>query len=198
MDSLDTITLLAFLAALMRLENSLPADLQNQLNEIGKMFPSNVSKLHALAKSYSPLEQGYKDARLALQQDGERFRSAVPELEESSQLSDERIMNFAVEVLNSDDSVKLVKQAQSSVFGQLLFGLQRQTVQRPSELGSAVPASSHYPGIEVESNVSSDGWEEEEKSLIELLELVEEWEKVEYSSEEVEAFERVMERLKKE
>ena len=146
MDSLDTITLLAFLAALTRLGNSLPTDLQNQLKEIGKTFPSHVSKLHTLAKSYSPLEQGYKDARLALQQDGERFRFAVPELE-SSQLSDEKIMNFAIEVLNAKDSVKLVKkQAESSIFGNLLFGLRRQTVRRLSELGGAMPATRPFPG----------------------------------------------------
>jgi len=196
MDSLDTITLLAFLAALMRLDNSLPADLQNQLNEIGKTFPSNVSKLHALAKSYSPLEQGYKNARLALQKDGERFRFALPEPDESSQLSDGKIIKFAIEVLNANDSVNLVKKAdkESSLLGQFLFQLQRQTM---SELGG-VPVARPYPSREVESNISSDGWEEEEKSLDELLELVEEWEKIEYSSEEAEAFERVMERLKKE
>ncbi len=107
MDSLDTITLLAFLAALMRLDNSLPADLQKQLNEIGQTFPSNVSKLHTLAKSYALLEQDYQAARLALQKDGERFRLAEPELDESAQLSDEKIINFAVEILNSNDSLTL-------------------------------------------------------------------------------------------
>jgi len=51
---------------------------------------------------------------------------------------------------------------------------------------------------EREDNSQSDGWEEEEKALDKLLELVEEWGKIEYSSEEAKAFERVMERLKKE
>lgn len=129
MHSLDTIILKAFLAALMRLDNSLPADLQNQLNEIGKAFPSDASKLHTLAKSYSPLELEYKDACLALQNHGSHFRFAVTEPDDLTQSSDEKIINFAIEVLKANNSVNLVKkQAQeSSVLGQLLFRLRRQT-----------------------------------------------------------------------
>lgn len=129
MDSLDVITLKAFIAALMRLDDSLPADLQNQLNEIGQAFPSDVSQLHTLAKNYSPLTQEYMDARLALQNDGDRFQFAVPEPDYSAGLCDEKIINFALEVFNADDSVNLVKKAatESSVLGKILFHLRRQT-----------------------------------------------------------------------
>lgn len=130
MDSFDEVTLNAFLAALMRQENSLPADLQNELKEIGKTFSSNVGKLHALAKKYSLLEQEYMSARSALQDDGERFRSStVLEVEDSAEISDDKLMNFAVEVLNADDSVNFVKKAytESSEIGQFLFQLRRQT-----------------------------------------------------------------------
>lgn len=129
MNSLDAITLKAFLTALMRLENSLPADVQRQLNEIGEMFPSDISILHAVAKSYSPLATEYMDARLALQKDGVGLRFAVSEPEDSTQIHDAEIINFAVEVLKDDDSVNLVKQKaqESSRLGQLLFGLRRQT-----------------------------------------------------------------------
>ncbi|HEY9631896.1 MAG TPA: hypothetical protein V6D14_00730 [Coleofasciculaceae cyanobacterium] len=129
MDSLDTITLKAFLAALMRLDAPLPEDLQNQLNEIGKVFPSDVSQLHTLAKNYSPLAQEYMDARLALQNDGERFRFAGSESTFLTQASDEKIINIGVEVFKADDSVNLVKKAatESSVLGQILFQLRRQT-----------------------------------------------------------------------
>jgi hypothetical protein len=149
MDSLDIITLLAFLAALAQLDDSLPADLQHQLNEIGKTFPSNVSKLDAIAESYSPLEEKYKDARL-LQQHGERFRRAVTEPDDSAQLSDEKLMNFAVEVLNADDSVNLVKQQtqESNALGQLLFGLPAIKRRRLSEFYGALPATRPYPGEE--------------------------------------------------
>lgn len=129
MEILETITLKAFIAALMRLDDSLPDDLQNQLNEIAKEFPTDISRLHTLAKDYSPLTDEYMDARLALQEDGERFRLAVPESECSAQTAEEKIINFAIEVLNADDSVKLVQKAatESSLLGQLLFALRRQT-----------------------------------------------------------------------
>jgi hypothetical protein len=129
MDSLDKITLKAFIAALMRLDGSLPDPFQTQLNEIGKTFPSDVFQLHTLAKSYSPLTQEYMDARLALQKDGGRFPMADAEFACSAQLSDEKIINFAIEVLNADDSVNLVKTKaqESSVLGQILFQLRHQT-----------------------------------------------------------------------
>jgi len=129
MDSLDKITLKAFLGALMRLDDSLPTDLQNQLNELGQVFPSDISKLHTLAKNYSPLTQEYMDARLALQKDGDRFQFAVPETDYPTQISEEKVISFAVEVFNSDDSVNLVKTKaqESSALGQILFQLRRQT-----------------------------------------------------------------------
>ena len=128
MEPLDVITLKAFLAALMRLDDSLPAALQKQLNEIAEAFPSKVFELHSLAKSYSPLELEYKDARIALQEDGRRFPCAVPP-NYPTQLSDEKIINFAIEVLNADDSVDLVKKKaqEPTVLGQLLFQLRRET-----------------------------------------------------------------------
>ena len=130
MQFLDAITLKAFIGALMRLDNSLPADLQNQLNEIGKAFPSDVSKLHTLAKDYSPLAQEYMEARCALEKDGERNpKFALTKPNYSAQSSDEQIINFAKEVFNDNDSVNLVKKAatESSLLGQILFQLRHQT-----------------------------------------------------------------------
>ncbi len=137
MDSLDAITLKAFLAALMRLDASLPDNVQNQLNEIGQTFLANVPKLHALVKSYAPLEQEYMDARLALQKDGERFGSTIVErdseallqADRSTDIGEEKIINFAVEVFKAEDSVNLVqeKAQESTLLGQLLFQLRRQT-----------------------------------------------------------------------
>ncbi len=127
MNSLDAITLKAFLAALMRLENALPVDLQNQLNGIGKALPSDVCKLHALAKNYPPLAEDYMDACLALQKDS--LPVAVFNSNESEQIPDEKIMNCAVEVMNNKDSVNLAKrqEKESTLLGQLLFQLRCQT-----------------------------------------------------------------------
>lgn len=148
MNSLDAITLKAFFTALIRLDNSLPDDLQNQLNKIAETFPSDIPKLHALAKSYSPLNQEYMEARLALQNDGERFRFTVPDSDSSAQISDEDIINFAVEILKADDSVNLAKKKaqESSAFGQLLFRLPANQRRRLSELAGALPATKPYPG----------------------------------------------------
>lgn len=127
MNSLDAITLKAFLTALMRLDNSLSAEVQNQLNESADMFSKNVAKLHELAKS-SPLKQQYMEARVALQDDGERLRFVLPD-NDSTQVSDQQILYFAIEVLQSKDSVNLAKKKaqESSELGQLLFELERRT-----------------------------------------------------------------------
>lgn len=129
METLDTITLKAFVAGLMRLDDSLPKDVQNQLNEIAQEFLSDISKLHTLAKDYSPLAQEYMDARLALQKEGERFRSDQADPDYSTEISNDKILNFAVEAFNADDSVDFVKKKaqESSVLGQILFRLRRQT-----------------------------------------------------------------------
>ena len=129
MDSLDTITLKAFIAALMRLDDSLPADLQTQLGEVGKTFPSDICQLHTLAKNYSPLAQEYMDARLALQKDGDHVQLLINEPDDSAHITNEKIINFAVEVFKANDSVNLVKTKaqESSVLGQVLFQLRRQT-----------------------------------------------------------------------
>ena len=125
MNPLDRVTLKAFLAALMQLDNELPGDLQNQLNEVGRGFPSDVSKLHALAKSYSPLANKYMDARLALQQDGERLRFTRARLDDSIDSSDE-FVHFAVEVLKAKDSVDLARKQVQEASGFELLQLQHQ------------------------------------------------------------------------
>ena len=149
MNSLDAITLKAFLAALNRLDKSLPADIQNQLNAIAETFPSDVSKLHALARGYSPLDKDYMDARILLQgSDGERLRFSIPESDNSAQISEEELINFAVEILKADDSVNLVKKKaqESNVLRQLLFPLLQGKRRRLSEFAGALPATKPYPG----------------------------------------------------
>jgi hypothetical protein len=117
MNPLDKITLKSFLAALLRLDNPLPEDLQRQVNDIGKALHSDVPKLHSLTKKYSPVQQAYKDARRILQKDGERFRSASSvETNNLVDISDEKLMNLAYDILNADDSVSFVKNAYAESF----------------------------------------------------------------------------------
>ncbi|WP_293040803.1 MULTISPECIES: hypothetical protein [unclassified Moorena] len=77
MNSLDAITLKAFLVALTQLEDSLSAELQGELNALGKEFPSGVSNLHVLAKGLAPLEQADKVANPASIQDNSEFEAAM-------------------------------------------------------------------------------------------------------------------------
>lgn len=68
------------------------------------------------------------EARVALQDDGERLRF-VASTDNSIQVNEQQILNFALEVLQSQDSVNLAKKKaqESSELGQLLFELKRRT-----------------------------------------------------------------------
>ncbi|NER25920.1 MAG: hypothetical protein F6J96_35555 [Symploca sp. SIO1C2] len=110
MESLDAITLKAFLVALTQLEDSLPAELQREINAIGKEFPTGVSSLHVLAKGLAPLEQAYKKTRRILQADGERFRYVESDVEETTRSDEEEVQGLAIKVLNASDSVTLAKE----------------------------------------------------------------------------------------
>ncbi len=129
MNSSDTVILKAFLAALMRLEKPLPSDLQNQINEIGKTFLENITKLAFVVKQYSPLEQEYHSARYTLEDKGERLWFSATDVLDSTQIDEEKLTQFAAEVFNAEDSVGFVKQvyAESTEIGKILFQLRRQT-----------------------------------------------------------------------
>ena len=130
MKATEALQLNAFLAALTQLDGKLPVEIQNQLNDIGKEFPASVSKLGTLAKSYSPLDKIYKEARRVLRShEGERLRFTTPDPEETAQSNEEEIIGLAVNILNSSNSVASAKKAaaESGVFQQLLVQLQGET-----------------------------------------------------------------------
>lgn len=130
MKATEALQLNAFLAALTQLDGKLPVEIQNQLNDIGKEFPPSVSKLGTLAKSYSPLDKIYKEARRVLRShEGERLRFTTPDFEETAQSNEEEIIGLAVNIFNSFNSVASAKKAaaESGVFKQLLVQLQGET-----------------------------------------------------------------------
>ncbi|MEG4248352.1 STAS-like domain-containing protein [Microcoleus sp. Pol10D4] len=130
MKATEALQLNAFLAALTQLDGKLPVEIQNQLNDIGKEFPASVSKLGTLAKSYSPLDKIYKEARRVLRShEGERLRFTTPDPEETAQSNEEEIIGLAVNIFNSSNSVASAKKAaaESGVFKQLLVQLQGET-----------------------------------------------------------------------
>lgn len=130
MKATETLQINAFLAALTQLDGKLPVEIQNQLNDIGKEFPASVSKLGTLAKSYSPLDKIYKEARQALRShENERLHFTTPAPEEAVQSNEEEIIGLAVNIFNSSNSVASAKKvaAESGVFKQLLVQLQGET-----------------------------------------------------------------------
>jgi hypothetical protein len=129
MNSSDTVILKAFLAALMRLETALPSDLQAKINQIGQNFAETITKLDFIVKEYSPLEQEYHSARYNLEDKAERLWFSATEVWDSTQIDEEKLAKFAVEVFVAEDSVNLVKQvyAESGELGKILFQLRQQT-----------------------------------------------------------------------
>ena len=129
MNLLDKITLKSFLAALVCQGDSLPADLQQQVNAIAKTLSAKLSQLDVLTESYPPLEEEYLEARGILQDDGERLRSSVVAENPSVEISDEQLLNIASEILSAEDSVSFAKKAyiESTEFRQLLDKLLPQT-----------------------------------------------------------------------
>ncbi len=145
MNSLDAITLKAFLVALTQLEGSLSVEFQGELNAIGKEFPSGVSSLHVLAKRLAPLEQTYKKARRILQADaGERLRFAGSDFEDAAQSYEHEVQGLAIKVLNASDTVALAKEiaVESVVLKQLLVQLQSETTFRVANAQAEAETSS--------------------------------------------------------
>lgn len=160
MNSLDAITLKAFLIALTQLEGSLPAELQSEINAIGKGFPTGVSNLHVLAKRLASLEQAYKKTRRILQADaGERFRYAGSNFEETAQSYEEEVQGLAIKVLNASDSVTLAKEiaTESLELKQLLVQLQSETSFRAvnAQTDAEISSTSQESNIFLEK--TSDG-----------------------------------------
>ncbi|CAD5984803.1 hypothetical protein [Planktothrix agardhii] len=109
----DIITLIAFLTALSQLDEPLPANIQAELNEIGKALaadPTNLGNLDVIAESYEPLDTVYQEELATLEsQVGERNK-ALPPLPLPSEPSKE-LTNTAIDTFSSDDSVSTAKQA---------------------------------------------------------------------------------------
>ena len=112
MNSLDKITLVSFLAALLQQEKALPETIQKQLNEVSTDFATNISILGLFVRRYPPLSQAYKKARRILQQDGERKRSAPVETVAPAVISDDQqLINFTAKLLREKDPVESLKRA---------------------------------------------------------------------------------------
>ncbi len=127
MTSTDTLTLQAFIAALALLPNSLPVEVQQEVNQFGESLKNEqtsiANRLIKIARNYQPLWQEYQPAYdffLEQYQAKERNKvirlpqnsspepeSAVPELVNESAATINDIIPFFI----AEDSVETAKEA---------------------------------------------------------------------------------------
>lgn len=121
----DIITLTAFLAALAQLDESLPENLQTQLNEIGKALAANskeIGNLDAIAESYPPLDSVYQKELAALQKEVGERNKGLPPLPLSNEPTKE-LTNTAIDTFSVNDSVNAAKQPAQQNFRQRIWQL---------------------------------------------------------------------------
>lgn len=147
MNALDSITLRAILTALQQMDGSLPLEVQDQLHSVGKALPENISRLHIIAKSYIPLSQKYRIARIALQTGfADHLRFTAPEVDNLIAEQDVEVIKIAAKVLNAPDSVYEVKELtkKSKLLNQILRQFQQYKeipLREPSTRAKLAPES---------------------------------------------------------
>lgn len=100
-------SLTAFLIALGRQSESLPAGLQAQLPAIGQNLANRVVELPVIAASIPSLDREYRDMLAKLQQEPDASKGSSPaSLVSAEHKSGSDISNSAVEILTAPDSVQ--------------------------------------------------------------------------------------------
>ncbi|MGB5959297.1 MAG: hypothetical protein WBG73_01460 [Coleofasciculaceae cyanobacterium] len=107
---------LAFLSALKKLNHPLPADIQAQVNEIGKALsndPTQLVNLDIIAESYKPLDELYQDELIALDNVArERSKGLSPEPLPTQ--TTEEITNLAIDMFSEVDSVAATRKPENT------------------------------------------------------------------------------------
>jgi hypothetical protein len=109
MKPLDTITLKAFLAALAQLD-SVPSQLQNQLNHFGLLSPASIGRLHSIAEAYPSLYTFYQKARLIIGNDSERNKGPIPKFDRAVESTSQELVNLADEIFKSPKPVNTIRE----------------------------------------------------------------------------------------
>lgn len=107
----DILTLTAFLNALTKLDEPLPADIQVQLNAIAKNLeadPTNLDNLDIIAESYAPLDAAYQEELTHLKQEAGIRNKGLPPQPLPKEPNNE-LTNSAIDTLNANDSVAAAK-----------------------------------------------------------------------------------------
>jgi hypothetical protein len=112
----QTVTLRAFLTALVELDSPLPPQLQQEINKVGEMFATTptdaINRLLELAE-YDCLKELYLQARIKIQQQyevQERNKFDKPNKQNQPTATPaERIANIAIPILKASNSTTEAK-----------------------------------------------------------------------------------------
>lgn len=107
----DILTLTAFLNALTKLDEPLPAAIQDELNAIAKTLkadPTKLDNLDNLAESYPPLDAAYQEELTQLKQEAGIRNKGLPPLPLPQEPNNE-LTNSAIDTFSANDSVAAAK-----------------------------------------------------------------------------------------
>ncbi|MBW4592812.1 MAG: hypothetical protein KME46_07790 [Brasilonema angustatum HA4187-MV1] len=111
----DIISITAFLNALAKLNESLPADIQKQLHAIAKNLqanPTNIGNLDSIAESYPPLDEAYQQELTALKKEAGIRSKGLPPLPLPKDPNQE-LTNSVIDTFGAEDSVAAAKAKQN-------------------------------------------------------------------------------------
>lgn len=124
--------LIAFIAALGKQEDSLPAGLQAQLHSIGQNLENRVVELPTVAASLPGLQKAYQEA-LSDTQAGETKPGAKLVSTSSEKESDE-LRDRAIAVLTDSDPVRAARKSKIGSVGQMASNPIKQLFNRGSKM----------------------------------------------------------------
>lgn len=106
----DILHLTAFLNALPQLDESLPPEIQTQLNQIAETLKTDPTTINIdiIAENYPPLDKGYQTELTKLKQNAGERNKGLPPLPLPQEATSE-ITNAAINTFSAKDSVTAAK-----------------------------------------------------------------------------------------
>ncbi len=122
MNQLQTVTLRAFLTALVELDSPLPPELQQEINQVGEILADTpnvaINRLLELAKN-DRIQQFYQEARINIQKQYEtQERNKYDKPSQQNQPTptpSEHLANIAIPILKASDSRAEAKKQKSEI-----------------------------------------------------------------------------------
>jgi len=122
MNQLQTVTLRAFLTALVELDSPLPPEVQQEINQVGAILADTpnvaINRLLELAKN-DRIQQFYQEARINIQKQYEtQERNKYDKPSQQNQPTptpSEHLANIAIPILKASDSRAEAKKQKSEI-----------------------------------------------------------------------------------